>query len=220
MKIKQHLMCVVMAAIILLLITGCAVFPGNKLPTVEKFQPFPEATKKLTVTYSFSSGVDFFDKLEHEENVRTMLEKEFTDTLTESGYFASVSQGNQEDLKMQVRLVDSGSPAGMGPAIITGLSLYTIPSWATENYNVTAKVTAPGGIEHTYQLTDSVTLVQWLPMIVVFPFKNLFNVPPEVRKNIWKNLIIKMQKDGLLSQKEKIGPVSKTYIKLEWSYTA
>jgi len=206
-----------MAIIALLLLTSCASFPRNQLPLVGSIQPLPEGTKKPTVVYSFSSGVDIFGKQEHRENVRAQLEREFVDVLNESGYFASLSQGIQGEISIQARLVNSGNPAVIIPAIITGLSLYTIPSWATDNYDVTAKVTAQDGKEHTYQFTDSMTTVQWLPMIVVAPFKNMFNVSKEVRRNIWKNLILKMQEDGVLPKHETTGATSSLNIQFKWT---
>lgn len=194
------------AIIALLLFTSCASFPGNKLPVVGGFQPLPDGPVKPTAAYSFSSGVDLFEKQEHVESVRIVLEHEFIDVLNESGYFASLTPGNQAEIIIQARLVNSGTPAVIIPAIITGLSLYTIPSWATDNYDVTAKVTTPDGKEHTYQLTDSITSYQWLPLIVIAPFNTAGNVSKEVRQNIWKNLILNMQQDGILpGQKIKKG---------------
>ncbi len=105
----------------------------------------------------------------------------------------------------------------MIPAVITGLSLYTIPSWATDNYNVTAKVITQNGKEHIYELTDAMTTVQWLPMIFVFPFQNMVNVSRQVRQNIWKNLILKMQKDGVLPQHVPVGQTDHLVIQFEWS---
>ena len=209
-----------MAIIALLLLTSCASFPRNQLPPVGSFQPLPEGTRKPTVAYSFSSGVDLFGKQEHRENVRAQLEREFVDVLNESGYFASLSKGNQCEISIQARLVNSGNPFVLIPAFITGLSFYTIPSWATDHYDITAKVTAQDGKEHTYQLTDSMTTVQWLPMIVVAPFKNLVNVSKEVRRNIWKNLILKMQEDGVLPKHKTTETTSSFNIQLKWTEAA
>ncbi len=64
----------------------------------------------------------------------------------------------------------------MVPAIITGLSFYTIPSWATENYEVVANVTK-GTRAKEYRIEDSAKIVQWLPMVFVFPFKSLSEIP-------------------------------------------
>ena len=48
---------------------------------------------------------------------------------------------------------------------------------------------------------------QWLPMIFAFPFNMPNKVGVEVRKNIYRNLILRMQEDGLLP---KAGNLTKT----------
>ena len=85
----------------------------------------------------------------------------------------------------------------ISPAFITGFSFWTIPSWATDNFEVSCKVSTADGKTYDYKLKDSTTLVSWLPMIVVSPFKPITDIA-ELRKNIYKNVIIKMQEDGIL----------------------
>ncbi len=208
MKIISKFNFVYLVGISLLLFTGCASFPGNNLPNVGKLPPLTESTNKPSASYSFSSWVDLFGKKEHQENIRKQLEDEFLSVLRESRHFASLTPNDQGEINIEVRLVNSGNPAVMIPAFITGLSLYTIPSWATDTYTITAKVKAIDGKIHTYNLKDSMTTVQWLPMIVVAPFKNMVSVSKEVRRNIWKNLILKMQEDGVLPKHETTGPTS------------
>lgn len=188
---------------IFLLLTGCASFPKYSLSPVGNLPPPPENSNKPTVGYSFSAGAqNSLMTLEHSENVRINWEQEFVDVLNKSGYFASISPGGTGEINIQIRLlVNSGSLAGAIPAVITGFSLYTIPSWVTENYNVTAKVTTQDGKEHIYELTDAMMTVQWLPMVFVFPLQNMVTVSKQVRQNIWKNLILKMQKDGVLARR-------------------
>jgi len=181
-------------------ITGCASFPRNQLPIAAKVQPAAANENKPSVSYSFSSGVDLFGKQDHNEKVRSILERELIDVLNESRCFASMSPNGPGDIYIQVELINSGNPAAMIPAIITGASLYTIPSWATDKYNVTAKIRVPGQKEHTYTFADSMTTAQWLPLVVVAPFKNMVNVSKDVRKNIWQTMILNMQKDAIFKE--------------------
>ncbi|NKE70783.1 hypothetical protein [Candidatus Manganitrophus noduliformans] len=218
MNIRSKVKSASMAVILLLLFTGCASFSRNQLPNAANLLQLSENNSKPTASYSFSSGIDLFGKQEHQENVRKKLEDEFISVFRESGYFASLTPGGQAEMNIEVRLVNSGTPAAMIPAMITGFSLYTIPSWATDHYTVTAKVTTQDGKEHIYELTDAMTTVQWLPMILVFPFQNMVNVSKQVRQNIWKNLILKMQKDGVLSQNVPVGQTDHLVIQFEWSF--
>ena len=107
--------------------------------------------------------------------------------LTESAQFASVNEApNGGDVHIDAHLHNYGNPAAMIPAFITGFSLFTIPSWATDQWRLTAGVGQPGGDQRSYTLEDADVLVQWLPMILATPFKFPGQVIPEVRKNIYK----------------------------------
>lgn len=44
------------------------------------------------------------------------------------------------------------------------------------------------------------TTAQWLPLVVVAPFKNMVNVSKDVRKNIWQTMILNMQKDAIFKE--------------------
>ena len=179
---------------------GCASFKGHNLPEVGVLPtPSPDA-QKPTATFVFLSEADIFGKRPSPEYLQAILEAEFVGVLRESGYFGTVEKGDEgKDLAMNVHLVDSGNAAAILPALITGFSLYTIPSWATDKFGVVCIVKTTDGKQRKYELEDSSTLVQWLPMILAFPFNMPNNVPVEVRKNIYKNLILKMQEDGLFS---------------------
>lgn len=204
MSKKTFMICSLFFVALLSSLTGCASFKGNQLPAVGKLPPSATGVEKPDITFKFSAGESYIVKREHYEGARQQLESEFAQVLRESGYFAAVTEGSEgKGIHINAKLVNSGSPIGLIPAFITGLSLYTIPSWATDNFEVTAKVTTVDGREHTYSLTDSSTLVQWLPMVFAFPFKNPLEVPVEVRKNIYRNLILKMQEDGVLSMSGK-----------------
>lgn len=216
MKFRSKTNYLVFVVLVSFLMAGCASFKRNQLPEVGQLLPPAAGVKKPDVTYKFSSGVDFFGKKEHHESIRKQLENEFIHVLRESGYFATLTDGGEwKDIHINVRLVNSGNPAAVIPAVITGLSFYTIPSWATDKFEVTAKATTSDGKEHTYNLTDSSTFVQWLPMIFAFPFNNPAKVPVEVRKNIYKNLILKMLEDGVLPKSEKRTETSSMRIIIE-----
>ena len=49
-----------------------------------------------------------------------------------------------------------------------------------------------------YKLVDSMKTVRWLPLFIATPAKNMFTVGEKIRKNIWRNLILKMQEDKIL----------------------
>ncbi|MCK7577734.1 MAG: hypothetical protein MZV65_19340 [Chromatiales bacterium] len=112
-------------------LSGCAIFEGNELPEFGSLPAPATSAKKPSAGYAFTSAVDMGGKKPQQENVRTKLEAEFVEILRESGYFASVEQGGGKDINISVELVETGNPAALAAAVVTGLSLYTIPSWAT-----------------------------------------------------------------------------------------
>lgn len=178
-------------------LSGCAIFRANDLPEVGSL-PAPSATTpKPAAGYAFATNVAMGDKRPQHENARAIQEAEFVAVLRESGYFATVEKGSGKDMNIAVELLETGDPAALVGAFITGLSLYTIPSWATIDFEVACKVTTTDGRSREYKLKDTATMVQWLPMLVVFPFKP-FSEIEDLRKNLYKSLIIKMRQDGLL----------------------
>ena len=180
------------------MLSGCACFSGNNLQQVNSLPPLTAGAKKPTLSYIFLSSYYLWGEHKDRPRVRNALESEFADVIKESGYFAKWGPGNSGDVTIEIHIVLSGNPASVIPAIITGLTLFVIPSWVSDTYIVTAKIKIRDGSEHIFQLEDSTILVQWLPMIVVPG--NIFTVPVKVRKNIWKNLILKMQQDGMFTQ--------------------
>ncbi len=179
--------------------TGCAMFPGNRIPPAGPYKPLPEGSTKSRAVYSFSAGADFMGAIEQEGEGRVFLQSEFTDVFYQSGYFDTLSSGGDGDMVIRARLVDSATPLAMCPAFLTGLSLYLIPSWVTDVYDVTVTVVPRDGKERFYQYTDSVKFVQWLPMMFAFPTHDPVSVSKDVRVNLWKTVVIKMRDDGLFS---------------------
>ncbi len=187
----------VLVSLAIVTLSGCAVFRGNELAELGALPGPDGAAKKPAAGYTFASTANIGERKPQHERLQTVQENEFVAVLRESGYFATVEKGNGKDINISVELVETGDPSAVVPAVITGLSLYTIPSWAKIDLEAICKVTTANGTTREYKLRDTATLVQWLPMMVVFPFKP-FSEVESLRKNLYKNLIVKMQQDGLL----------------------
>lgn len=193
----RRLSVLVVAAAVAIL-SGCAAFEGNKLPRTEPLSPVASVPYRPTASLVFKARSNFAGNSDAPEAARALMEQELTGTLTESGYFQLVGPGTEGDVRIAVTMVEDGNPAALVGAFITGLSLYVIPSWVTAKYTANVTVSGPGVQEKSYQLQDQVTMVQWLPMIFVAPAKGIIKVPTDVRKNMWRNLVIQMQGDGIL----------------------
>ena len=181
--------------------SGCASFSRKRLPVIDAFPPVAVDADKPSLAYQFDAEVHLFGEKDAPPNMKQIWESEMFEVLQECDYFSSIeASADGKELCLKVLMVDSGTPAVIVPAVITGLSLYTIPSWATDQFAVNASVRTLDGEEHEYQLEDAGTMVQWLPMIFATPFIPPMKVYPEIRKNIFRNLILEMQRDDLLPQ--------------------
>lgn len=185
-------------------LSGCAVFSGGNVPATVLMPLENTDQKKPTISYDITASDGFFSTSKSSEIIQNVIAGEFLQTLEQSEYFSRISKNDDEaDLNLSVTIKNSGNPAALIPAMITGFSLYLIPSWATDNFVVTAVAKNKDGNSKQYVLEDSTTLVQWLPMMFVFPVKN-FSVIPEVRKNMYRNIVMQMKNDGLITSKSTV----------------
>lgn len=181
------------------MLSGCAVFDGEQIPKTTLAPYSGPAESKPSVAYSSTAMGGLSSTKELPEIAQNMIEGELLSVLESSDYFSRISKKDGDaDIVIDVKMTNSGNPAAMIPAFITGFSLYTIPSWATDNFDLVANVKRKDGLQKEYVLSDSATLVQWLPMIFLFPANN-FSVIPDVRKNMYAKVLADMNKDGFFS---------------------
>lgn len=124
--------------------------------------------------------------------------KAFEDALKESNCCVIVDSRNEADVIVDGKAFGENNAAAMIPAFITGLSLYTIPSWVTGKIHIQTKIST-GSTTKEYDLADSIKMYQWLPLIFVVPFKgNAITTAKEVDANTYRNLVNNMKVDGFL----------------------
>lgn len=187
------------AALAMVVLAGCASFKNNLLPKIDAVETTAGADARPSLTYRFTAESDMFGRTASPEMARRMMSEEFRSVLQDSGYFQEVSEAAEgTDWHMDATILNSGNPAALIPAFITGFSFYTIPSWATDHWTLTVELRMSDERQFSYVLKDSSVLVQWLPMIFFMPFQNPFILVPEVRKNMHRNLLARMRDDGIL----------------------
>jgi len=173
-------------------IAGCATFPGNVLPEVTSF---PVATNKPSVNVTLS-----FRQYNNGQPVNIAvktgelnLQKKVIERFEKSGLYSSVSVVNQNsDFTVTTSVIDEGS-ASMGMAVVTGLTLYLVPSSATDTFKVTAIVkNNKTGVEKTIEIEDFTTMWQQIFLLPLLPFKLLPAVVNDVQNNIMDTLAIRV----------------------------
>ena len=84
-------------------------------------------------------------------------------------------------------------------AVLTGLSLYLIPSFATDSFVFDAKVSSPH-VSQTWEihLEDFVTQWQQLLLFPLMPFTMSPIVASGVQKNLLRNVVVELDRQGIL----------------------
>ena len=179
--------------------TACAGFQGkDALPLVDRaaLASSPTAPARVYSKWSLqTSNALYTDEI---KIAAASIQKDRIDkAIVATGCCTIVESRAEADVVLEGLAHDENNPAALLGAVITGASLYTIPSWIQINMHLSAKATA-GSAEHAYDVRDSMLMVQWLPLIVVAPFKNPLQMEARLVENVINTLIQGLQRDGLL----------------------
>ena len=189
----------IIAAVVLVALTGCASFSGNVLP---KVAGFPATADKPSVRVSLVFRQYMNDQPINlaVKSVEARLQAKLISRLTGSGLYSSVSVTNQNpDVTITVQMDDKGS-GSLGMAFLTGLTLYIVPSSATDLYKVSAKVqNHRTGVENTVEMEDFVTQWQQILLLPLLPFTMSPVVANGVQNNLMDTLAIRVHEVAVAS---------------------
>jgi len=200
MKVRKDFSLV--AVLVFAQIAGCAGFRAKNLPEVEQ-RSLKTSVNSKTKVYndwkiktknSSSVSAEALSKAEQE------FKKKFEAALLSTECCVVAASEAEADVVVKAVSHDENSRAAMIPAFITGFSGFIIPSWATAHvhFTATANYVEKADTKFEYDVSDSMTMVQWLPMIFAFPFANPFSSGKDMETNAYNNLILAMQKDGVI----------------------
>lgn len=176
---------------------GCAGFKGDKLSTINPSDLKVASNPNLKIYSSWTLETSRHIDTKVKEKIAESHKKNFEDALKSTNCCILVNDAKEADLVVTGRAIDENSMAAIVPAFITGLSLYTIPSWATSKTHIVAEARRADK-NYQYDLQDQMTMVQWLPMIFAFPFANPFSMEKDMSINVNRVLISKLKADGAL----------------------
>jgi len=187
-----------LALLICTSLQGCAGFKGNNLAPVNPndLKVTSNSNIKIYDTWTFETTNNVIDA-KTKEKIAETHKKNFEEALKNANCCILVSTANEADLVLTGKAIDENSMAAMLPAIITGVSLYTIPSWVTSKIHIVAKAQRADK-NYGYELQDHMTMVQWLPMALAFPFANPFSMEGDMNANTSRTLVSKLKADGVL----------------------
>lgn len=179
---------------------GCAAFRGEKLAKVDATQlEVAHGANKLKVFARWTSDA-LVDPVPDKalQTGAELSKKSFEDAISASNCCTIVDHEAQADVLVDgIRYIKRDNLTA-APILLTGLTLYLIPSWETTPFKVSVRV-QKGMDLRVYELEDSVTTIQWLPFLLAMPFANPLTVSSEVEGNVYQTLVLKMKADGLLS---------------------
>lgn len=181
-----------------LLSSGCVALKASKLPQASALGI--KASEQKTKVFS-RWHIDTQSSLANDQ-VKVMgaavHKKYFDDAIRASLCCVLVEGPGEADVVLDGVAHDENNPAAMIPAFITGFSLFTIPSWMTATVHITADAKR-GEITKRYDLSDSVTMAAWLPLILAMPFMDLpITAGKQVDENTYRNLVLQLRADSLL----------------------
>jgi hypothetical protein len=179
-------------------LSGCAGFRANQLGDANKLALRSSAPVKTKVFSRWHMAAGTKGDESALNLLAAMGKKHFEDALRAADCCVLVESLNEADLVVDGAVYNDVDPMAWLPAVITGFSLYTIPSWVTDKVHVAATATK-GDTRRAYELKDQMTLVQWLPMLVALPFTgNPFRNASEMNDNLYQHLVLRIKQDGLI----------------------
>lgn len=177
-------------------LSGCATFQGYEAPDYDlKSMKLPATDQKMGYSIKTVGG----GKLPIN---REALVSVFDDY----GFDLRQSRIEQEDIPhLYVTVAKDYNPFAIVPSVITGATLYIIPSWLTVDLKVNAQVKYRDRV-YRYKQKGSATLVQWLPMIFVMPAAPPGSAQPAVVKHMYQTIGHRFYED-VKQQRESVSGV-------------
>jgi hypothetical protein len=183
------------------LVPGCASFPEYRTPKVETTAINKELIRNKPSVYmplKYMSNVSSGDEKSNTESVTPLprLRRIVEKTANESAIFQSFAfesfQAKNMDYVLEIEMLNYGSKGkAMAAGFITGFTLFLVPSAATDNFKLTAKLyDKNSNLVKTYFYDDAVTTWFGIWFIPVAGY-----TPANAMENLWENMIKTLFRD-------------------------
>ncbi len=179
-----------------LLLTSCISVKHHQVPEIKNSDlQFSSAKKtKIFITWKADSHMPISDKSFSKTQEKILREVIAKLDCCEIVY-------DQKDAKVIIdgRLSNQSEPLALAASLLTGASLYIIPSWMNIKQHISATV-IKNKKTYNYNLDDSSLFAQWLFFIFAMPFReNPMGTESKVTENLYRNLFLQMKNDGLFN---------------------
>jgi hypothetical protein len=141
------------ALLCLLLLAGCAAFPGDELPSQPFRAPASEQQQRPNVLVEFNFYRGEVEDAKEATSIavaREGLKPRLRQVLEHSQLFNRITlvpePGRPDDALLRLKLYNSTSyAAAIASGLITGATFFLVPGTARDDYVLTAEWLAPGG---------------------------------------------------------------------------
>ncbi|HYX36075.1 MAG TPA: hypothetical protein VE954_23480 [Oligoflexus sp.] len=186
----------------------CATSPAGRLPKVKASDLEFQGDIKTKIFSSWTAEIDTsFNKENIEANHVSERKKAFEDVVKQTGCCVLVDRKEDANLILNMKTYGATNLGVLFLGILSSVTVYLIPSWITLDARIEAQVQGRN-LRRMYQLSDSVVLTQWLPLIVAEPSQDHLPLRAQdiLLENVFKTLLLKMKEDGFLAPKQDKGP--------------
>lgn len=182
-----------------LLTSGCVAYKNNNLPQVKQEDLQFSSNKKTKIFSSWISNSAKSHSRSAQINESKILKKEFDRIVHLSNCCELVESSAKADIIIEGEYFNDNDKIPPG-VIITGLSLYLIPSWIDFKKHFVVNVKNQK-TSSSYNLKDSITMVSWLPLAIIAPFRETpFKLEDQMLDNVLNTLLVKMKNDGFIAK--------------------
>ena len=167
----------------LFLLSACSVSFKGSLPDATPHQSSGDIAGRVILTRTLNDRENTTGNGGKEYNLAHQLGR----LLQESGYTLNDSSNNKLTIRVNV-----DSHYSQTASTISGLTLFIIPSYAHDDYTMTATYKTSKG-EQTFEIKDSVYTVSHLFMMFAAPFASGKTAESETLQNMFRAVISKIQ---------------------------
>jgi hypothetical protein len=184
---------------LLFLLTACAAFREGNVPYGRWFSGIPTAKDKSISLGVYGAAI--LDGKIYQAHPRTMKNwrKQTFKAYEDSGLFTVVKESpDGTDLEAEIMIVDRADPNTFF-AFITGLTLYIIPSKATDEFTVQTTIRdREGKTVGAFEKSETVSLWQQVLLILAMPFNWPSSVAKEALYDLNRATIMDAYSEGIL----------------------
>ncbi len=200
---------VAIAALLLFLLSGCMAFQSNDARRYNSFPPpniqaLKEPKSIFIATRYQIAGLDTYEHAS--KSSADYLEGLIEDKLEKTGVFIVHPEAKTADYRLCIRVRDDAD-GNLGMAMLTGFTLYIIPSTSTDSYTTDFKlIDQKGNLIANKRSKHELVLWQQLFLIFGLPFATLNEVEDDMWQEVFEDAAVwaaENAKDGILSGVER-----------------